>query len=135
MLTDDQIGVIVQGMRARWAKPAVLGGVSAPPYAGQPGDSQRGAVAYATFCSSCHGPDGSGGVRAASIVDPTYLSLVSDQGLRTTIIAGRPELGSPDWRGDVPGKAMAAEDVSDLVAWLAAQRPSFSALQIPGEIR
>jgi hypothetical protein len=58
-------------------------------------------------------------------VDGSYLGLVSNQGLRTTIIVGRPELGAPDWRGDVPGKAMSPGDVSDVVAWLAAQRPQF----------
>ena len=29
----------------------------------------------------------------------------SDQGLRTIVIAGRPELGAPDWRGNVAGTA------------------------------
>jgi hypothetical protein len=53
----------------------------------------------------------------------SYLALVSDQSLRTTVIAGRPEMGAPDWRGDVSGKAMSPEEVSDVVAWLAAQRP------------
>ena len=51
---------------------------------------------------------------------------MSDQGLRTIVIVGRPELGAPDWRGDVPGKPMSPQDVSDVVAWLAAQRPSFA---------
>ena len=79
--------------------------------------------------------------RASSIVDGSYLALVSDQNLRTTVIVGRPELGAPDWRGDVPGKPMSPEDVSDVVAWLAAQRPQFpgqpysSALQSEGGIR
>ena len=63
--------------------------------------------------------------KASSIVDGSYLALVSDQNLRTTVIAGRPELGAPDWRGDVPGKPMSPEDISDVVAWLAAQRPQF----------
>ena len=77
----------------------------------------------------------------ASIVDGSYLALVSDQNLRTTVIAGRPELGAPDWRGDVPGKPMSPEDVSDVVAWLAAQRTQFpgqpysSALRLEGGIR
>ena len=43
--------------------------------------------------------------RRSSIVDGSYLALVSDQGLRTTVIAGRPDLGQPDWRGDVAGRA------------------------------
>jgi mono/diheme cytochrome c family protein len=115
MLTDEQIGVLVHGIRS-WARPdAAMTGL--PPYAGSPGDPQRGAVVFATFCSSCHGPKGD-----SSIANPTYLALVSDQYLRTIAIAGRPELGAPDWRGDVPGRPMSAGEVSDVVAWLASQR-------------
>ena len=61
--------------------------------------------------------------------------------LRTIVIVGRPELGAPDWRGDVPGKPMSAQDVSDVVAWLASQRPKFPGQPYPnvakttGEIR
>jgi len=123
-LTDQQIDTIVGGIRTHWAKPEVLAGATPPPYAADvPGDSTRGAAVYDTYCSSCHGAGGHGGQRASSIVDPSYLALVSDQGLRTTVIAGRPDLGSPDWRGDVAGKPMTSENVSDVVAWLAAQRP------------
>jgi cytochrome c oxidase cbb3-type subunit 3 len=141
MLTEDQINVIVGGIRA-WAKPDALRDASAPPYAATaPGDPKRGAAVYATYCASCHGADGRGDKRAGSIVDGSYLGLVSDQGMRTTVIAGRPELGAPDWRGDVPGKAMSNDDISDVVAWLAAQRPRFpgqpyaSALPSEGGIR
>lgn len=126
MLTDTQIDAIVNGIRSRWAKPDVLRDADTPPYATQAsGDPKRGAAVYQTFCSSCHGASGQGGQRASSIVDGSYLGLVSDQGLRTTVIVGRPELGAPDWRGDVPGKSMLPGDVSDVVAWLAAQRPQF----------
>ena len=71
-------------------------------------------------------PDGQGGAHGSSIVDGSYLSLVSDQHLRTTVIIGRPDLGAPDWRGNVPGKPMSHQDVSDVVAWLAEQRPRFT---------
>jgi mono/diheme cytochrome c family protein len=121
MLTDQQIGVLVHGIRS-WARPdASMTGL--PPYAAQsPGDPQRGAGVYATFCSSCHGPKGEGGKGGSAIANGTYLSLVSDQYLRTIAIAGRPELGAPDWRGDVPGRAMSAGEISDVVAWLRSQR-------------
>jgi cytochrome c oxidase cbb3-type subunit 3 len=142
MLTGDQINVIVRGMRNRWARPEVLGDVDPPPYEAQTsGDPKRGAAVYRFYCSSCHGADGKGGARASSIVDGSYLALVSDQHLRTTVIVGRPELGAPDWRGDVPGKRMSPEEISDVVAWLAAQRPRFagqpsmSALQQGGGTR
>jgi len=124
MLTNSQVETIVTGIRSRWARPGALQGETPPPYAAQQsGDPNRGANVYSVYCSSCHGADARGGPRASSIVDPSYLSLVSDQYLRTTVIVGRPELGAPDWRGDVPGKAMSNEEVSDVVTWLAAHRP------------
>ena len=56
-------------------------------------------------------------------MDDSFLTLASDQYLRTIVIVGRQELGAPDWRGDVPGQPMSQQDVSDVVAWLSAQRP------------
>jgi len=127
MLTDEQINVIVHGIRSRWARPEVLRGAEVPSYAAAgPGDAKRGADVYATYCSSCHGAGGQGSERASSIVDGSYLALASDQNLRTTVIAGRREWGAPDWRSDVPGKPMSPEDISDVVAWLVAQRRQFA---------
>jgi cytochrome c oxidase cbb3-type subunit III len=131
MLTNMQIDILVRGIRS-WARPDLLRDTNPPSYAAQPpGDPQHGAEMYATFCSACHGPNGRGGQKASSIVDRSYLSLVSDQYLRTMVIAGRPELGAPDWRGDVPGRPMSAQEVSDVVAWLSAQRPAYSGPQNP----
>jgi mono/diheme cytochrome c family protein len=129
ILTDRQIDALVSGLRQRWAKPAVLGGVKPPSYQpGSPGDASRGEAAYRTFCASCHGPDGAGGKAAHSIVDASYLALVSDQGLRTTVVVGVPGIvengksAAPDWRDDVPGRPMTDQEVSDVVVWLAAHR-------------
>jgi cytochrome c oxidase cbb3-type subunit III len=131
MLTDKQIDAIVGGIRS-WAKPDALRGVSPPPYAVQAaGDPHHGADVYATYCSACHGRDGKGGEKASSIVSGSYLALASDQDLRTNVIVGRPESGAPDWRGDVPGRPMSAQEVSDVVAWLAAQRPQFPGQPYP----
>ena len=125
MLTDKQIDALVRGIRS-WEKPDALGNLASPSYVAQGlGDPQRGADAYRTYCSSCHGADGRGGSKASSIVNGSYLTLVSDQELRTIVIAGRPELGAPDWRGDVEGRPMSAQEISDVVTWLAAQRPKF----------
>jgi cytochrome c oxidase cbb3-type subunit 3 len=129
MLTDKQIDVITTEIRARWARPGILAGVEAPSYAAKSvGDAARGELAYKTYCESCHGAEGRGGKKGSAITDAAFLALVSDQGLRTVVITGRPELNAPDWRGDVPGKPMSEQEVTDVVAWLASKR-----LQNPGQ--
>lgn len=130
-LTEQQVDLIVREMRSRWGRPGTLGDATPPPYAARPGDPARGAQAYATYCASCHGPTGTGGKQGGSIVDGSYLALVSDQGLRTAVLAGRPALGMPDWRGDGKGQPMMADDVADVVAWLVAQRPRFPGQPYP----
>jgi cytochrome c oxidase cbb3-type subunit III len=123
MLTDKQIDVISGEIRARWSKPGLLIGTSPPSYAAKStGDPERGASAYKTYCESCHGPGGRGGHKASAITNDSFLALVSDQGLRSIVIAGRPELGAPDWRGNVAGKPMSEQEVTDVVGWLASQR-------------
>jgi cytochrome c oxidase cbb3-type subunit 3 len=142
MLSDKQIEAIVGGIRERWAKPDALRGANPPPYSSsEPGDASRGMLVYTQFCSSCHGAGGRGGQKASSIVDGSFLALLNDQELRTIVIVGRPDLSAPDWREDVPGKPMSSEDVSDVVAWLASQRPKFPGQPYPntakatGEVR
>ena len=142
MLTEKQIDVIARGIRERWSKPNVLSGANPPPYASTtPGDGSRGSQVYVTFCSSCHGVAGKGGPKASSIVDGSFLALLNDQELRTIVIVGRPDLGAPDWRNNIPGKSMSAQDVSDVVAWLASQRSKFPGQPYPstpkssGEVR
>jgi len=125
MLTDAQIDSIVRGIRQRWSNPSVVAGVTLPPYqATGTGDVQRGEAAYNTFCASCHGAGDSGPSKAGSIVDPAYLSLTTDQGLRTIVITGRPDFNAPDWRNNVPGQPMTDQQITDVVAWLASHRPA-----------
>jgi cytochrome c oxidase cbb3-type subunit 3 len=132
MLTATQVDVIVKGIRERWSKPDLFHGADPPPYkSSAPGDASRGAEVYATYCSSCHGADGRGGQKAGSIVAGSFLALVNDQELRTIVITGRPELGAPDWRSNVPGRPMTAQEVSDVVAWLASQRPRYPGQPFP----
>jgi len=124
MLTDKQIEVITSGIRSRWGWPGFLGSASPPSYAAKSaGNPVQGAAAYKTFCESCHGPGGRGGPKGSSITDRSFLALASDQYLRTVVITGRPELGAPDWRADVPGRPMSDQEITDVVAWLASQRP------------
>ena len=78
-------------------------------------DSARGAQLFEIL-----GLDG-------SLVDPAYLSLISDQGLRSFIIAGQPEQGMPDWRSHQSASgshALTDREITDIVAWIAAHRPA-----------
>jgi cytochrome c oxidase cbb3-type subunit 3 len=126
-LTDAQVDALVGGMLTRWTRADAVASTTLPPYEG-PGkgsgtaDTARGAAVFASACVRCHGPEGKGGATTGSIVDPSYLALVSDQSLRTTVIAGRPDLGKPDWRDDMPGRPLTPQQISDLVAWLVSHR-------------
>jgi len=129
MLTDKQIDVITKEIRSRWGRPGILDGANPPAYtAKSTGNARQGELAYGTYCASCHGSQGQGGPKGSNITNDSFLALVSDQGLRTIVIAGRPELGAPDWRGNVRGKPMSEQEITDVVAWLASRR-----VQNPGQ--
>jgi mono/diheme cytochrome c family protein len=129
-LTDGQIDGLVRDMLARWGRPGKVTDLPLPPYSGAdaarsgsgPGSPQRGMAVYAAACAGCHGSEGKGGPKGGPVVDPAYLALVSDQALRTAVIAGRTDLGMPDWRGDVAGRPLTPQQISDVVAWLTSQR-------------
>lgn len=138
MLTEQQVGIIVDGMIAHWGKPGVLNGANPPGYSPttKP-DIAAGKTAFQGHCASCHGEDGTGATATGaaakhsvigSIVDPTYLSLISNRGLRDIVVAGLPGEGMPDWRGDGSGKPMTDKEVTDVVAWLGSHR-----VQFPGQ--
>ena len=123
MLTNKQIDLITTEMRSRWSRPGILNGANPPSYAAKSsGNAQHGEVVYGTYCASCHGAQGQGAPKGSAITNDSFLALVSDQGLRTIIITGRPELGAPDWRGNVPGKPMSDQEITDVVAWTASHR-------------
>jgi cytochrome c oxidase cbb3-type subunit 3/ubiquinol-cytochrome c reductase cytochrome c subunit len=127
-LTDKQVEILIHGIRKSWQVGYVRAG--APPYAtAESGNPNEGAKVYATNCQSCHGLDGKGGPTAGSIVDPAYLSLVSDQYLRAIIIAGRPDTPHPNYTQYPSGQPLYSKQIADLVAWLSAKRPP-----IPGSI-
>src|SRR5215831_1587277 len=130
-LTDQQIELLVTGMRSSWSRPDEFKGVELPRYRGdetstttgtsnisggasETSDASRGATTYKTYCASCHGTNGDGG-SAGSIVDPNFLNLVSDQGLRTTVVVGRADLGKPDWRSNLPGHPMSPQEINEVV--------------------
>jgi mono/diheme cytochrome c family protein len=124
-LAEKQIAAIIDGIEREWAKPVNLQGAALPVYSvanAPPGDARRGQAQYMRNCMMCHG-FGSFKGAAGSITDPNYLALVSDQYLRTTAVVGRIDWGMPDWRHRIPGHVMNDQDLSDVVAWLASQRP------------
>jgi cytochrome c oxidase cbb3-type subunit 3/ubiquinol-cytochrome c reductase cytochrome c subunit len=130
MLTDQQIHVLAHGMVQEWSRPDLLAGISIPHYASAtPGDAARGQEAFGAFCARCHGiaGEGSGGdaksgtEKIGSVVDGSYLALISDQALRSIMIAGRADAGMPDWRGDA-AQPMTDQQITDIVAWLASKR-------------
>ena len=116
-LSDRQIDALIGGMRKEWERSGMVSDKNAPSYtAGLQGDAERGKQVYQDFCASCH--------QAAknSITDLSYLALVSDQALRTIVLAGRPDLGHPDWRTAAAGHAMTDQDVTDVTAYLGTLR-------------
>src|SRR5262249_5544273 len=129
MLTDKQLDLLASEMRSRWGREGSLNGANPPSYSAKStGDARRGETAYHTYCESRHGAGGHGTKKASAITDDSFLALVSDQGLRTTVIVGRCELGAPAWRGNAQNKPMSDQEVTDVVAWLASQR-----VQNPGQ--
>lgn len=131
-LTDKQIELLITGIRSKWARPNDFKG-EIPSYSvnhpspnsdasqSSTGDPVKGAAAYQTYCASCHGSQGTGGL-AGSIVDPNFLTMVSDQGIRTTVVVGRADLGKPDWRSNLPGRPMSPQEIDDVVTWLISHR-------------
>jgi mono/diheme cytochrome c family protein len=135
MLTDQQIAALAQGIVRTWGSPGILAGQNPPPFlATQSGDPIGGQIAFTTFCARCHGATGEGSPgdpitnsgKLGSIVDASYLALISDQNLRSITIAGLPDRGQPDWRSDLPSSTPAQpltdKQISDIVAWLASKR-------------
>jgi cytochrome c oxidase cbb3-type subunit III len=111
-LTPRQVDVLIAGMRAQW-KRKVHTTADMPPYSssatGNVGDGQN---IVRVSCSSCHQQG------QQKITDASYLALVSDQSLRTIVIAGRPDLGHPDWKQVRYSRPLTDQDVSDVIAYL-----------------
>ena len=111
-LTTQQVDVLVAGMRARWNRNNhTTAGI--PPYSSSTvGIVENGQNIFQMSCSSCHQQE------QKNITDTSYLALVSDQSLRTIIIAGRPDLGHPDWKQVRHDQPLTDQDVSDVIAYL-----------------
>ncbi|MGB7265486.1 MAG: c-type cytochrome [Terracidiphilus sp.] len=121
MLTDAQVNALIAGMRREWARPNAFGEAAQPSYAeAQMGDAHRGGVSYQARCAGCHEAS------QQQVTSPVYLALIGDQALRSIIIAGRPDIGQPDWRHDGPGgksaAPLSAQEVDDIVTYLGTLR-------------
>lgn len=140
MLTDRQVAALAHGIVEQWGKPALPAGQIPPPYQTTlAGNAEHGLAAYGVFCARCHGATGEGGPAdgkmiqgksgpgesrsgwLGSIVDPSYLALISDQNLRSVLIAGRPDEAMPDWRSDA-AQPMTDQQITDILAWMASKR-------------
>ena len=98
MLTDAQVNALIAGMRREWSRPDAFGGATPPAYAqAQTGDAHRGELGYQARCAGCHEAS------QQQVTSPVYLALIGDQALRSIIVAGRPDIGQPDWRHDSAG--------------------------------
>lgn len=124
MLTDEQVAILADGILARWSKPHLLDGQAPPPlHTTLVGDAAAGGELFKTTCVRCHNQQRTGPVAAGPLDDPSYLALISDQSLRSTILSGRPDEGMPDWRSVAPAP-LSDQQVTNLVAWLASRRTS-----------
>jgi mono/diheme cytochrome c family protein len=130
MLTDQQVTILAQGILRDWSTPNLLAGQNPPAYRSTlTGDPGRGQQTFKAFCARCHGAAGEGPTSEAkdnasklgSIVDPSYLALISDQDLRSITIAGRPDEGMPDWRSDGT-QPLTDQQINDIITWLASKR-------------
>ncbi|MGA8029474.1 MAG: cytochrome c [Bryobacteraceae bacterium] len=128
-LSPNQVSALVDGIEQNWGKPMGLEGGAMPSYNGetQAGDAAQGKKLFLRDCFMCHGQ----GAPIGPVSTPSYLSLVTDQMLRTSIIVGRADMGMPDYRTLNLGHALTNQDVANLVAYLASLRPANAAPQNP----
>jgi cytochrome c oxidase cbb3-type subunit 3/ubiquinol-cytochrome c reductase cytochrome c subunit len=129
-LSAQQVELLSDGIVRRWGRPSALNGLTPPSYAATlSGDAAAGKSAFATYCARCHrSADTTPSAQkkglprnVGSLTDADFLALISDQNLRSTIVAGKPDEGMPDWRGFGP-QPLTDQQVTDIVAWLSSQR-------------
>lgn len=122
-LTSDQIDAVVKGMRETWLNGKTLGQETPLPYADSaPGDSTAGESVYESSCSNCHGKAGGPAGQSGSVLNTSFLAVVSPQALRTAVIVGRPELKMPGWRSVNSTHPLSQKEVRDVVAFLMSHR-------------
>lgn len=121
-LTSKQVEILVNGIKQNWAKPVDFHGRTPPPYYQQPDakvDLADGKKIFLTVCGVCHGPRGVIGPLAT----PAYLSLASDQYIRTSVLSGKPDWGMPNWQTLKFGHPLSDQEITDVVGYLSSLRP------------
>jgi cytochrome c oxidase cbb3-type subunit III len=133
-LTDEQIGILVRGIRAKWGSSEGMGPGPLPDYLAQAGtgeapspeNHEAALQVFSAVCGNCHGPRGQGGKEGGAIRNRAFLTLISDQALRRIVITGRRDLGMPDYRrlgAMLPaGQPLSNQQIADLVALLGSWR-------------
>ncbi len=117
MLTEKQVDALVSGSRKACRTAGSSREERTPPHSADlQGDPIRGGQVYTASCLSCHQGE------KQKITGATYLALVSDQALRTIILAGRPDLGHPGWQNARSGGPLSDQDVTDVVSYLGSLR-------------
>jgi mono/diheme cytochrome c family protein len=95
------------------------------PTAGGPGDPAAGAVHYATYCASCHGPKGEGdgpvsaglNPKPAKHSDAAYMDALSDEHIFKVIKEGGPAVGKSPLMAPWGGTLSDAQ-IWDVVAYV-----------------
>ena len=141
-LTTTQIAEIVDGMQSTWTGTPPSYAASSPAIINvqhTDGDVNAGKATFNTYCSPCHGENGVGAM-AGSPIDSSFLALASDQMIRATIVCGRPDVGMPDWQGNLNGKPvpqregltpLTTKQIDDLIAWITSHRVEFPGQPYP----
>ncbi len=128
-LNEKQISALVDGIYRNWSGPVDLHGTELPAYSADisSGNAGHGKQLFARNCFMCHGP----GAPVGLVTSASYLQLVSNQNVRTSIVIGRPDLGvkMPNYMGLNAGHALSNQDVSDLVTYIASLRPPTQILE------
>ncbi len=117
-LSKDQIDILAAYIFAN--KKPIEGPL--PAYSAPLGNPAAGQALYETYVASLKKTVSPAVFRDGFMTNPAFLGLVSDQYLRTLLIAGQPEIGVPDFRTAIAGRPLSEQDISDLTAWLVSNR-------------
>lgn len=128
-LYPAQVDALLNGMGQKWARPVEWNGLALPVYSASGGapDTAQGKQVFMAACARCHSDQG----KAGSIENASFLTLISDQGLRTSTIVGRPDFGVPNWRGYIPEHALTDQEITNVVGYLVSLRPASGAQKQP----